>query len=94
MTNQIFNLTQQSFPEIRRNDRSLGETIWTPKSDKLHVFAMVEKIKRKTFVHWILSLHAIKFYEAKVNSFCMGELLIKINIVQLQVWEKPICKVF
>ena len=53
---------------------------------------MVEEIKRKKFFHWILSLHAIKFYEAKVDSFYMGKLLIKINIVQTQVLEKPIHK--
>ena len=93
MTNQISNLTEQSFPEICRNNWSLTETTWTPKSDKLHVFAMVEKMKRKKFVHWILSLYATKFYEAKVNSFCMSKLLIKINIVQMQLWEKPIYKV-
>ena len=92
MTDQIFNLTEQSFPEIFRNDRSLNEAIWTPKCDKLHVFDMVEKMKRKMFVHWILSLHATKFYEANVNSFCMGKLLIKIYIVQTQLWEKPIYK--
>ena len=38
---------KQSFAEIRRNDRSLNETIWTLKCDKLHVFDMVEKMKRK-----------------------------------------------
>ena len=80
MTNQISNLSKQSFPEICRNDRSLNETIWTPKCDKLHVLDMVEKMKRKTFVHWILSLNTTKFYEAKVDSFCMGKLLIKIYI--------------
>ena len=82
MTNQISNLTKQSFPEIRRNDQSLNETIWTPKCDKLHVLDMIEKMKRKKFVHWIFSLHATKFYEAKVNPFCKGKLLIKINIVK------------
>ena len=92
MTNQISNLTEQSFPEICRNDLSLNETIWTPKCDKLHVFDMVEKMKRKKFVHWILSLDTTKFYEAKVNWFCMGKLLIKIHIVQTQLWEKPIYK--
>ena len=33
--------------------------------------------EKKKFVHWILSLHATKFYEAKVSSFCMGKLFIK-----------------
>ena len=93
MTNQISSLTEQSFPEICRNDQSLNETIWTPKGDKLHVFDMVKKMKRKKFVHWILSLHATKFYEAKVNSFCKGKWLIKTNVVQTQLWEKPIYKV-
>ena len=51
MTDKISNLTEQSFPEIRRNDPSLNEAIWTLKCDKLHVFDMVEKIKRKKFVH-------------------------------------------
>ena len=60
--------------------------------NKLHVFDMVEEMKRKRFVHWILLLRAIRFYEAKVNSFYMGKLLIKINIVQTHLWEKPIYK--
>ena len=47
-----FNLTKQSFPEICRNDRSLNETIWTSKCDKLHVFGMVERMERTKFVHW------------------------------------------
>ena len=55
--------------------------------------ACVWKMKRKKFVHWILSLHAAKFYESKVNSFCMGKLLIKINIVQTPLLVKPISKV-
>ena len=38
MTEKISNLTEQSFPEIRRNDRSLNEAIWTLKCDKVHVF--------------------------------------------------------
>ena len=92
MTNQISNLSKQSFPEICRNDRSLNETIWTPKCDKLHVLDMVEKMKRKTFVHWILSLNTTKFYEAKVDSFCMGKLLRYTYIVKTQLWEKPIYK--
>ena len=93
MTDQISNLTEQSFAEIRRNDRSLNETIWTPTCNKLHVFDMIEEMKRKKFVHWILSLHATKFYEAKVNSFCKGKWLIKTNVVQTQLWEKLIYKV-
>ena len=44
------------------------------------------------FVHWILSLPATKFYEPKVNSFCKGKLLMKINKVERQLWEKPIYK--
>ena len=40
---------------------------------------MVEKMKRKKFVHWILALHTTKFHQAKVNSIYMGKLLIKIN---------------
>ena len=51
MTNQISNLTKQSFPEIRRNDQSLNETIWTPKFDKLHVFDMVEEMKKIKFAN-------------------------------------------
>ena len=39
----------------------------------------------------MLSLHT-KFYEAKINSFCMCKLLIKINIVLTQLWEKHIYK--
>ena len=42
MTNQISNLTKQSFPEIRRNDRSLNETIWASMCNKQHLFDMVE----------------------------------------------------
>ena len=51
MTDQISNLTEQSFPDIRRNDRLLNETIWTLKYDKLHVFDMVDEMKRKKFVN-------------------------------------------
>ena len=51
MTDQISNLTEQSFPEIRRNDQSLNETIWTLECDKLYLFDMVEEMKRKKFVH-------------------------------------------
>ena len=36
------------------------------------MFDMVDEMKWKKFVHWILSLHATKFYEGKVNSFCTG----------------------
>ena len=50
MTDQISNLTEQSFPEIRRNDRLLNETIWTLKYDKLHVFDMVDEMKRKSLL--------------------------------------------
>ena len=70
------------------NDWSLNETILTPKCNKLHVFDMAEKMRRKKFVQWVLSLYATKCYEAKVNSFCIGKFLIKINIVQTQLWEK------
>ena len=80
MTDQISNLTERSFPEICRNDRSLNET-------KLHVFDKVEEMKKIKFVNCILSLHATKFYEALVNSFCMGKLLMKINISFLLVFE-------
>ena len=52
MTDQISNLTDQSFPEIGRNDRSMNETIWNPKCDKLFDMSdMVEKMKIKKFVH-------------------------------------------
>ena len=88
-----FPIWPNNLPKIHRNDWSLNKTIWTPKCDKLHVFDMVEKMKIKKFVHWILSWHATKFYEAKVNSCCMSKLLIKRNIVQTQLWEKPIYKV-
>ena len=50
MTDNISNLTKQSFPEICRNDRSLNETIYTPKCDKLHVFDMMEEMKRKSLL--------------------------------------------
>ena len=86
MNDQISNLTEQSFPEIRRNDRSLNESIWTPKCDKLHVFDMVEKMRRKKSLLVVCYLCT----QAKINSFCMGKLLIKINIVQTQFWKKPI----
>ena len=46
ITDKISTLTEQSFPEIHRNNQSLNETIWTPKCDKLHVFGMVEEMKR------------------------------------------------
>ena len=47
MTNQISNLTEQSFLEICRKDQSLNETVWTLKYDKLHVFDLVDELKRK-----------------------------------------------
>ena len=57
MIDQISNLTEQSFPEFRRNDRSLNETIWTPTSNKLHVFDMVEEIKKKVlFIEYYLCM--------------------------------------
>ena len=59
-----------------------------------YVFDMVKEMKRKRFVHWILLLRATRFYEAKVNSFYMGKLLIKINIVQTHLWEKPFISFF
>ena len=70
MTDQISNLTKQSFPEICRNNGSLNETVSTLKCDTLHVFDMVDELKRKKFVNWIISLHVTKFFEAKGNSFC------------------------
>ena len=51
MTDQISNLTEKSFPEIHRNDQSQNEIIWTLKCDKLHVFDMVDEMKRKKFVN-------------------------------------------
>ena len=42
-------------------------------------------IEKEKLVNWVLSLHAKKIYEAKVNSFCMCKLLIKINILQRQL---------
>ena len=59
MTDQISNLTQQTFPDICSNDRSLNKTAWTLKCDKLHVIDIVEEIKRKKFVKGILSLHTL-----------------------------------
>ena len=61
MTDQISNLTQQTFPDICSNDRSLNKTVWTLKCDKLHVIDIVEEIKRKNFVKGILSLHTLFF---------------------------------
>ena len=81
MTDQISNLTKHSFPEICRNDQSLNETIWTLKSDKLQMSDMVDELKRKSLLIEY-HLRATKFYEAKINPFCMCKLLIKINIVQ------------
>ena len=46
MTNQISNLTEHYSPEIHRTDQSLNKTIWTPKYGKLHVFDMVEEMKK------------------------------------------------
>ena len=58
MTKQISNLTEQSFPEIRRNDQSLNETIWTPTCNKLHVFDMVEEIikEKSMFIEYYLCM--------------------------------------
>ena len=50
MTNQISSLIEQSFPEICRNDQSLNEAIQSLKCDKLHVFDMVEGMKRKSLL--------------------------------------------
>ena len=62
MTNQICNLTEESFPEIRRNDQSLNETIWTPKCDKLYVFDMVEEMKRKSLlIEYFMKQKLIRF---------------------------------
>ena len=62
MTNEICNLTVESFPEIRRNDQSLNETIWTPKCDKLHVFDMVEEMKRKSLlIEYFMKQKLIRF---------------------------------
>ena len=65
MNDQISNLTEQSFPEIRRNDRSLNESIWTPKCDKLHVFDMVEKMRKKK----VCSLYVISARKQKLIHF-------------------------
>ena len=57
MTDQISNFTEQSFSEIRRNVRSLDETIWTPTCNKLHVFDTVEEMKRKkVFIEYYIYL--------------------------------------
>ena len=56
MTDQISNLTQQSFPDFHRNDQSLNETILALKCDKMHVLDM----KRKSLLN-IIS-HATKFF--------------------------------
>ena len=50
MTDQVSNLIKKYFPKIRRNERSLIETINTPKCDKLHVFDMMEEMKRKSLL--------------------------------------------
>ena len=50
MTDQISNLTEQSFPEICMNDQSLNGTIWTLKCNKLYVFDMVDELKRKSLL--------------------------------------------
>ena len=67
MTDKIFNLTGQSFPEICRNDLSLNETIWTWKCDKLHVFDVVEKMKRKEFF--------IEYYLSTQQNFLKQKLI-------------------
>ena len=62
MTDQICNLTEESFPEIRRNDQSLSETIWTLKCDKLYVFDMVEEMKRKSMlIEYFMKQKLIRF---------------------------------
>ena len=50
MTNQISNLTEQSFAEICRIDQSLNATNWTLKCDKLHVCDMLDELKRKSLL--------------------------------------------
>ena len=49
------------------------------------------KKEKSLFIEYYLCTQ--QNFEAKVNSFCMGYLLIKINTVQTQLWEKPIYKV-
>ena len=58
MTKQISNLTEQSFPEIHRNNQSLNETIWTPPCNKLQVFDMVEEIikEKSLFIEYYLCM--------------------------------------
>ena len=50
MTEQISNFSKQFFPEICRNDQSLNETIWNLEYDKLHVFDMVDELKRESLL--------------------------------------------
>ena len=87
MTDHISDLTEQSFPEIRRNDRSLIETIWTLKCDKLHVFNMVDEVGKKSLL--------IEYYLCmqqnfrKQNSFWMCKLLIKIKCCKHNFEKNP-----
>ena len=69
-------------------------SIGTLKCDKRHVLDLLEELNQKKFVNGILSLLAIKRCEANVNSFCMCKLLIKINIVQTQLWNSPFINFF
>ena len=49
MTDQISDWTKQTFPKICRKKQSLNETK-TLKCNKLHVFGMVDELKRKSLL--------------------------------------------
>ena len=43
MTYQTFSLTEQTFPEIGRNEQSLSDTIWTLDHDKYSAKIFLDK---------------------------------------------------
>ena len=51
----ISHLTEQSFPENRRNDRSLNETIWTRSLTNCMCLTCRENEKKKVFSLNIIS---------------------------------------
>ena len=69
ITDQISNLTEQSFPEICRNELSLNDTIWALKCDKMHVFDMVDESKRKSLLTEYYLCMQKKFMKQKLIHF-------------------------
>ena len=64
MTYQTFSLTEQTFPEIGRNDQSLSDTIWTLDHDKYSAKIFLDKPIYKLLPKTTRSLYTVynKFF--------------------------------